>query len=237
MAKAATKYTDLTGQFPYQSLRGNNYVFVAYNSDQNTILVEPMPNREADIIISCWKKCYNSLINNGVVTTHYIFDIKCSTEFKHALKNEQVTFELVSPNQHRHNDAERAIRTFKNYLLSGLATCNPDYPLQKWDQIIPQVELTLNSLRNSHLNPKLSAMAYLFGNLDLNNSPLLPQGIKMKPHAKPGKRITWAFHGEQGYYVGPAINHFRCITCYIPKAHIERIIDNAKFTPKQLPIP
>ena len=53
MAKAATTYTDLTGRFPYQSSRGNNYVFVAYNYDGNAILVEPMPNREAATIISC----------------------------------------------------------------------------------------------------------------------------------------------------------------------------------------
>ena len=51
MAKEATTYTDLTGRFPYQSSRGNNYVFVAYNFDGNAILIEPMPNRKADTII------------------------------------------------------------------------------------------------------------------------------------------------------------------------------------------
>ena len=56
MAKEATKYTYLTGRFPHQLSRGNNYVFVAYNHDGNSILVEPMPNREVDTIILCWKK-------------------------------------------------------------------------------------------------------------------------------------------------------------------------------------
>ena len=56
MAKEATPYTDLTSRFPYQSSRGNNYVFVAYNYNGNTVLVEPMPNREVDTITSCWKK-------------------------------------------------------------------------------------------------------------------------------------------------------------------------------------
>ena len=53
MAKEATHYTDLTGQFPYQSSRVNTYVFRAYNYDDNPILVELTPNREADTIISC----------------------------------------------------------------------------------------------------------------------------------------------------------------------------------------
>ena len=86
MVKETTTYKDLTGQFPYQSSRGNNYVFVAYNYDGNAILIEPMPNREADTIILCWEKCYDRLINNGVVTTYYILDNECSTAFEHALK-------------------------------------------------------------------------------------------------------------------------------------------------------
>jgi len=195
MAKEAATYTDLTGRFPHQSSRGNNYVFVAYNYDGNAILVEPMQNREADTIISCWKKCHDRLINNGVVTTHYILDNECSAAFKTALKNEQVTFELVPPNQHRRNSAERAIRTFKNHFLSGIATCDPAYPLREWDRLLPQAELTLNLLRNSRLNPKLSAWAYLFGNFDFNKCPLLPPGTKIILHAKPGKRASWAFHG------------------------------------------
>ena len=55
MAKEATIYTDLTGQFPYQLSRENSYVFFAYNYDGNAILVETMPNREADTIIFAWK--------------------------------------------------------------------------------------------------------------------------------------------------------------------------------------
>ena len=77
MVTEATTYNDLTGQFPYQSSRGNNCVFVTYNYDGNRVLVEPMPNREADTIILCWKKFHYLLINNGLVTTHYILDNEC----------------------------------------------------------------------------------------------------------------------------------------------------------------
>ena len=105
-------------------------------------------------------------------------------------KNDQIKFELVPPNQHCRNAAERAIRTFKSDLLSGLATDDPDYPLQEWDRIIPQAELTLNLLRSSRLNPKLLAWAYLFGNFDFNKSPLFPPGTKIILHAKPGKRAS-----------------------------------------------
>ena len=93
----------------------------------------------------------------------------------------------MPPNQHQRNAAERAICTFKNHLLSGLATCDPDFPLREWDQLLPQVELTLNLLRNARLDPKLSSWAFLFGNHDFNKFPFLPPGTKFILHAKPEK--------------------------------------------------
>ena len=197
-----------------------------------------------------------------------------------------MTFELVPPNQHRRNTAERAIRTFKNHLLSGLATCrrscfpvsytldvnsqnhttiyvldwyiinentqiynngltlfvivfycNAHSPLREWDHLLHQSELTLNLLRNYRLNPNLSEWAYVFGNHDSNKCPLLPPVTKISIHANPGKRASWSFHGEQGRYIGSAIDCYRLITCYIPKTHKERIIDTAKIIPNNILIP
>ena len=95
----------------------------------------------------------------------------------------------------------------------------------------------MNLLRNSRVNPKLSAHAYLFGNFDFNKSPLLPPGTKIIVHAKPGKRTSWAFHGEQGWYISPGIHHYRCIKVYIPKTHKERIADTIQIIPKNIHIP
>ena len=143
MATDAKVYTDLTWRFPHQSSRVNNYILVVYNYDGNTILAEPMKKRETDTIIKAWNKLHSCLYNNGIVTTYYILDNECSTAFKNALQEKNVTFELVSPNQHRRNAAERAIRMFKNHLVSGLATCQPDFPLHEWNRILHQAELAL----------------------------------------------------------------------------------------------
>ena len=118
-----------------------------------------------------------------------------------------------------------------------MATCDPEFPLQEWDRLLPQAELTLNLLRNSRVNPHLSAWAYLFGNHNFNKVPLLPPGTKIVQHAKPDNKKSWAFHGDQGWYVGPAPDHYRCIWTYIPKTHRERITDTATIIPKQIPIP
>ena len=69
---------------------------------------------------------------------------------------------------YRRNAAERAIRTFKSHFLAGLATYNPNFPTTKWDRLLHQSELTLNLLRTSRVNPKLSAYDYLVVNFDFN---------------------------------------------------------------------
>ena len=153
------------------------------------------------------------------------------------LTEHKMDFELVPPHQYRRNAAERAIRTFKNHFLAGLATCDPDFPIRQWDRLVEQAELTLNLLRNSRVNPKLSAWAYLFRNHDFNKVPLAPPGTKIVLQSKPDQRKSWAFHGEKGYYVGPAPEHYRYVRCFIPKTQKERITDTVTFIPKVIPIP
>ena len=71
---------------------------------------------------------------------------------------------------------------------------NPNFPMHLWDKTIPQAELTLNLLRQSRLNPKLSAWKQLHGRYDFNSTPIAPPGIKVKAHVQPIQRQTWAPH-------------------------------------------
>ena len=87
------------------------------------------------------------------------------------------------------------------------------------------------------LNPKIYSWVYLFGYNNFNKFPLLPPGNNKNLHAKPNKIGRWEFHGEQGYYIGPVINHYQCITCYIPKTCQERITDKANVIPRIILIP
>ena len=117
---------------------------------------------------------------------------------------------------HRTNAAERAIRTFKNHLIAGLATCHPDFPLGEWDRLLEQCEITLNLLRNARVNPKLSSYAYLFGPYDFNQCPMAPPGTLLAVHSKPGKRASWSPHCNKAWYIGPAIDHYRNFKCFVP---------------------
>ena len=66
-------------------------------------------------------------------------------------------YQLVDPHNHRVNAAERAIQTAKEHLIAGLCTTDPNVPIQLWDQLIEQCFITLNLLRRSRKNPRLSA--------------------------------------------------------------------------------
>ena len=114
------------------------------------------------------------LRNSQTTPKLYILDNECSNDLKLAIIKNNAKYELVPPHQHRRNAAEKAIRTFKNHFLSGLATCDGEFPIQEWDRLLPQCEMTLNLLRNSRYNSKLSSWAVLNGNHDFNKVPLAP---------------------------------------------------------------
>ena len=69
---------------------------------------------------------------------------------------------------------------------------HPDFPLSLWDKLIPQAVMTLNFLRASRVNPKLSAFEQLNGVFDFNRTPLGPLGCKVIFHEMPTARGSWS---------------------------------------------
>jgi hypothetical protein len=170
-------YSDQTGKFPVQSSRGYNYVMILYDYDSNIILSKPLKARQASELTTAWSSLHEQLQTN-----------ECSDELKRAFKKYNVDFKRVPPHVHRRNAAERAIQTWKNHFCSGLATCDPKFPLTKWDLLMPQADITLNLLRSSRHQPNLSAYACLNGNFDFNQSPLAPPGTRVVVHITPAQR-------------------------------------------------
>jgi hypothetical protein len=148
-----------------------------------------------------------------------------------------VAYKVVPPHCHRHNAAERAIHTFKEHLVTGLASVDPDSPLHLWDRLLPQAELTLNLLRTSRQHPQLSAAAHYHGMVDYNKTAFASPGCKIIAHEKPAKQRTWEIHGQHGYYLAPAMHHYRCQNVYISATASKRIADTLDFFPHNSPMP
>ena len=230
-------FSDLTGRFPIQSNRGANYIFVLYDYDSNAILVRPLRNRSAHEIHRVFTSVHTYLVTRGLRPRLHTLDNEASTILKEFLTAENVEYQLVPPHIHRRNSAERAIQTFKNHFIAGLASTDPNFPLSNWCRLLPQAELTLNLLRPSRLNPKLSAYAQLEGTFDFNRTPLAPPDTRVIVHEKPTQWRTWAPHGIDGWYIGPALDHYQCYRVWIPSTHAERIADTIQFFPTILRTP
>ena len=201
-------YTDLTGRFPVQSSRGHKYILVAYNYDSNSIHVRPLKSRHDNDTIQVYEDIYNMLKQRGQKPLLHWLDNEASKALKNFIKKEQTEYQLTPPHIHRRNAAKRAIRTFKNHFISGLCSVDKNFPLHLWCRLLDQAELTLNMLRTSRLNPNLSAHEQLHGSHDFNATPLAPPGTKCIAHEKSSQWGTWAPHGQHGWYVGAAPEHY-----------------------------
>jgi hypothetical protein len=92
-------------------------------------------------------------------------------------------------------------------------------------------------LRTSRINPKLSAATHIFGQYDFNKAPMAPPGTIIIAHDTPSRRRTWAPHGQDGWYIGPTMEHYRCYTVYITKTRGNRIVETVEFFPEKFTLP
>ena len=163
-------------------------------------------------------------------------DDECPQGLKDYFRDRNVQFQLAPPHDHRTNTAERAIRTAKNHLAAGWWSMDDAFPLNLWDQTVPQAELTLNLLRGSRINPRLSAWEQIHGRYDFNATPIGPPGIKVLAHLKTNQRDTWSTHAITAWYIGPALHHYRCYTIWAIKTRQERVVNQLLwFPPKPFP--
>ena len=186
-----TIYTDLCGRFPHTSLRGNKYVFILYEYDSNSILAEPMKNRSDAEMCRVYAKAVNRLKQAGFRPQLHYLDNEASQALKELINKEHIKYQLAPPGNKRKNNAERAIQTYKNHFIAGLATVHPEFPLSLWDQLIEQGEISLNLMRRSRQHPHLSSYEHLRGFFDYNATPLVPPGQKAVVHIRSKNPASW----------------------------------------------
>jgi Reverse transcriptase (RNA-dependent DNA polymerase) len=224
-------YSDQTGRLPHPSSTGNNYLVIAYDYDSNNILLRPVKSRSATHLTEAIAGIHTTLTRGGCQPQFHRLDNECSQELKGYFDKADIQYQLAPPHEHRSNAAERAIRTAKNHLAAGWWSTDPTFPMHLWDKTIPQAELTLNLLRHSRINPNLSAWEQLHGKYDFNRTPIAPPGIRVKAHARPAQRQTWAPHTFDAWYVGPALDHYRCYTVWATRSRQTRIVNQLMWFP------
>ena len=97
--------------------------------------------------------------------------------------------------------------------------------------------MTLNMLRRSLLNPGLSEYEQVDGIHNFERTPFASLGCKVQIHEKPHKQLTYVPHSVDGWYLGPALHHYRCYTCYTIDTGGETTPDTIAFFPAFMKIP
>ncbi len=105
-------------------------------------------------MISAYEKIINRMRMAGLGIKKHTLDNEALDAFKQHIRQQQIQFELVPPGNHRRNQAERAIQTFKEHFISILAGVHDKFPLSLWCHLLKPTELTLNLLRQSKVAPK-----------------------------------------------------------------------------------
>jgi hypothetical protein len=110
------------------------------------------------------------------------------------------------PGNHRRNQAECAIQTFKAHFILILAGVNNKFPLSLWCHLLQPTELTLNLLCQSKVAQKISAFAHVHGPHDFMKKLFAPLGCAIQATSspttvEPGRRASqcrvqpWPLHG------------------------------------------
>ena len=170
------------------------------------------------------------------IPTYEIADNAMTQTYIKTLEKKGIEVQLVPPNNHRANNAERCVQTFKNHLISVLATCDPSFPESAVKHLLPLILLTLNLLRKSHIS-NLSAYEEMHGHFDSNRYKIHPPGTRMITLDAPESRLSFAPHGVEGFYVGPAMSHYRCHNIYCPATNSIRRSDSVAWIPFERIIP
>jgi hypothetical protein len=150
------------------------------------------------------------MCKQGIVSKHQILDNQCSVRMKLAMESttlpdrlvSKMTYKLVPPEDHQRNLAKKLIGTFKDHFIRVLSGCAKSMPMHLWFQLLPQVEWQLLLLRQSQVNPGMSAYAHVYQeHHDYNKHPFVLIGMELLVHAKPHKRQTYAQHCDKGYVI------------------------------------
>ena len=116
----------------------------------------------------------------------------------------KVIIEFVPPNSKRTNTIECIIRSWRNHCISGLHLLDalePNHfpkliPLQCWDYLLNQTDLTYNILHPCPTNPSISAYERFHGApCDFAAHSIAPLNTHVVVYESPPQRNTWAAHG------------------------------------------
>jgi hypothetical protein len=229
--------SDMPGRFTHVSHRGYEYILISVY--RGYIHAEPLKSRQGADLLSAYRNTYSFFKRLGHNPKFQMLDNEDSIKLQTFFRDEaQVEVQYVPPNTHRRNRAERAIRDWKAHFISGLDSVDKDFLMYLWCELLEQAELTINHLRGYHLDPSISAYEGIYSTkFDFIAHPIHPPGTKVLVLDPVTTRESWAPHGLLGFYLGPALLHYRSFRVFISSTKGFRVSDSISWHPEKLRLP
>ena len=98
-------FTDKTGKFPQCSGRGNNYQVVAIDIFSNSNWIKAEKDRTTAELITAHWQLLSRMKSQGIFPKHQVLDNEISQAYKDKIAATGINYQLVLPNNHRHNIA------------------------------------------------------------------------------------------------------------------------------------
>ena len=133
------------------------------DSITNFINAKGFRTRKTGELLRGFEECYNDLKRKGFIARLVKLDNEISKKMVTLIEDNNLNYQLAAPGDHPLMPAERAIQTFKNHFIAVRSGTDPVFPERAWHHILEHVVVTLNMLRPSKLNPKISAYATTWG--------------------------------------------------------------------------
>ena len=188
-----------------------NYIFVAYVYNLNSILLRSLKSREDTSMVDAFSSIYTKSEAAGHNPKLRVLDNECSCAVQKFLIKKGTERQNVEAHNHKVNAAEKAVKTAKYHIIAHVATLDHQCPIQSWSKMLPQMQDTLNMLRTSCNNNKLTAYEELNDKFDWNRTPIAPIGTRGILFIHPDSHNMFAPHCDKAFAVGRARHHYRLL--------------------------
>lgn len=224
-------HADATGHFEFAD-GSKSYDLVFYNKDSNYIHVESFNYKNDTDYSVAFQAGIKFFHDKKMSLDIFRLDSEHYGPHQEVCAKHNITIQLVPPDEHRANEAERAIQTWKSCKISMLAGIDPLCPERIFNKINKQCEMVVNLLRRSGVSEHMSAWQQLHGRWNYNQNPMAPVGMKVQIfRSRAHRETTWSTHSLAGWYVGPAMPYKACYEIYVSSTRKVRVSDTVNFYP------
>ena len=130
-----------------------------------------MKNKTEGEMILARRRALARMKHKVIVPKHQVLGNEISAAYRKEIWATHMTFQLVPPYDHRRNLEEKATQTWKDHFIGVMSGTAATFPVHLWYQEIIEAEQQILLLRQSHVHPKVSEYAHVYGPHDYNAAP------------------------------------------------------------------